>query len=128
MVQPGSAGTANLTFSGQVAPRAGLHFFAADAMAVHFGPEAGFRLRVANRSGQAERLKLDLAAPGRKHRFRLVGFQPLLPSGAQTEFLMIVDTGAASGEQRLRVCLERQRADGGSGQRECLALRTRAAR
>lgn len=120
-----SAGSARTLFSGQVPPRENPHFHALRELAIHSGPEAGFRLRIVNRSGRAERLTLELATPDRKHRFRLVGFDPVLAPGRKTDFLLIVAPGVAAGERRLTVCLKRE-TGGAPARRECIGLRTRA--
>ncbi|MFP1633714.1 hypothetical protein ACLB6G_18440 [Zhengella sp. ZM62] len=122
-----SAGSARTNFSGQVPPREHRYFHALRDLAVHSGPEAGYRLRIVNRSGRAERLTLELAAPDSHHGFRLIGFDPVLAPGRRTDFLLIVAAGKAQGERRLNVCLTRA-AGNRAARRECIVLRTRPVR
>lgn len=120
----GAAQAAGLSFSGHVPPAAHRDFFAVNDMAIHFGPEAGFRLHVRNPGREDVQVALTVSPDPAPREIRLIGFPSRIAAGASGSFLLVVSGALPAREGRYKVCLSRQPAGNFPVRTDCLQLRS----
>jgi hypothetical protein len=113
---------AGVSFTTRIPGQADSYFSALRQVAVHFGPDAGFRLRIRNRSGQPEVIRLENASDYDESQIRVIGLKNQLPIGGVVDFILIITGSEPARRRDTRICLSRIIKYINSENRECLEL------